>query len=745
LIKRLVIVSALAVVAAGTVCAPALAVPPDPPYEFNEPSVRQTGAEAYVFDWSDTASARPRCAIDDIPDVAAHAYRDAAGNIVLTSSHFTTRRFVGASFNTLTHPCNVVMASGGSMDPAAFDDHEWINSPYTVDGTNVFALVGEEYQGWRAGYGNNCTGDWTQLQKCWRNSITLATSTNGGATFSSPGALVASSPYRFASGIGPYGYFEPSNIVRHTDGFYYTLIRSLGTEQTPAHPDGTCVMRTDNLADPSSWRAWGGSGFDISFIDPYAQSDDPADHVCQPVDPDLYTMSSSLVYSEYLGKYLLVDLLNGQGRYAPPAKRVPGIYYSTSENLVSWSAPKLLMEAEIAETHQCGDPNPVRVPSLIDHASAKRSFESIGQRSYLYFTRANMYAGNGGTCYLGLDRDLVRIPIEFLRPSAPTLTATDPPSPANSNAPKVKGNAPAGSTVRLFTTPTCSGSPAATGSAAAFASPGLTVSVTDDSTTTFYATATDQAGETSSCSTSSIAYVESSPGPAAPILTSTDPASPANDNAPKLRGSAPAGTTLRIFAGAGCGPNPVATGSAAAFASPGLTVSVTDDSTTTFYATATDQAGETSSCSTSSITYVEDSTVEVPPVSGSPPPPTAGTASALAGPIMPDTLAPLMTLTAKAVKMSSRRVVRLPLTCPATEPGGCLGSVRLETRGRKMRLGKSSFQIAGGTTARVAVNLSKQAGRLVRKRRRVQVRAVVQARDKLGNGRTAYARLILKA
>ena len=91
--------------------------------------------------------------------------------------------------------------------------------------------------------------------------------------------------------------------------------------------------------------------------------------------------------------------------------------------------------------------------------------------------------------------------------------------------------------MRLYTTSDCSGSVAATGSAAAFASPGLTVSVANDSTTTFHATATDAAGNTSACSTSSITYVEDSTPPAEPTLTDTDPDSPANDNSPEVKGT----------------------------------------------------------------------------------------------------------------------------------------------------------------------------------------------------------------
>ena len=95
--------------------------------------------------------------------------------------------------------------------------------------------------------------------------------------------------------------------------------------------------------------------------------------------------------------------------------------------------------------------------------------------------------------------------------------------------------------------------------------------------------------------------------PAAPQITDSDPNSPANNNAPKLKGSAAAGSTVKLFRTAACSRTVVAQGSAAAFASPGITASVPNNTTTAFRARATDAAGNTSPCS-GAFTYVEDST-----------------------------------------------------------------------------------------------------------------------------------------
>jgi Tol biopolymer transport system component len=108
-------------------------------------------------------------------------------------------------------------------------------------------------------------------------------------------------------------------------------------------------------------------------------------------------------------------------------------------------------------------------------------------------------------------------------PAVPTFTGTNPASPGNNNSPRILGSAATGSTVKLYPTSDCSGSPAATGSAADFASPGLQVAVADNSATTFHATATDSSGNVSACSSDSITYVEDSAPPSGAQITSALP------------------------------------------------------------------------------------------------------------------------------------------------------------------------------------------------------------------------------
>jgi hypothetical protein len=363
--------------------------------------VRILGAEETVFSW-----ARERCDVGDIPDLPARAFRDEAGRVHLISAHLGNRQFVGPGLNRLRHPCTVTMKSDLDANPARFNDSEWLGAPYTEDGRTVYALVHNEYHGYE--HPGQCAS--SDHLKCWYNGVTLAVSRDGGVTFRDarppPAHLVAAVPYRYVPDDGPYGLFQPSNIVRkEDDGYYYTMVRS---GQYRQQQRGSCLLRSTRLDDPTSWRAWDGSGFKVVFANPYGPSlGAPSDHVCEPVSPSrIDSMHESLTYNTYLDTYLLVGLSAG---FDPPSRRtVWGIYYSVSDDLIHWDEAKLIREVELPWTFKCGDGNPILYPSLIDPDSTSRNFETTGRSPYMYFTRYHY-----NNCTQNLNRDLIRVRLEF--------------------------------------------------------------------------------------------------------------------------------------------------------------------------------------------------------------------------------------------------------------------------------------------------------------------------------------------
>ena len=130
----------------------------------------------------------------------------------------------------------------------------------------------------------------------------------------------------------------------------------------------------------------------------------------------------------------------------------------------------------------------------------------------------------------------------------------------------------------------------------------------------FILRATD-AATNSAVATQSFTLDTAAPG--APELTASVPATPANDNSPKLIGSAPAESTVRLYTTNDCSGSAIATATAAELAA-GVTVAVPDDSLTRFRATSTSPAGNPTSCS-AALTYREDSTAPQTQVDSGPP------------------------------------------------------------------------------------------------------------------------------
>jgi hypothetical protein len=203
-------------------------------------------------------------------------------------------------------------------------------------------------------------------------------------------------------------------------------------------------------------------------------------------------------------------------------------------------------------------------------------------------------------------RTSVAAQVDLSPPAPPTFSVTLPASPADDNAPRVRGTADGGATVRLYTDAACTEAAGSSALADSFADPGIEVSVSDDSSTRFYATAADAVGNVSGCSADSIVYVEDSTAPGPPSGLVSTPRSPSSDNTPKLTGGVEAGTTVRAYLSADCSGTPAATGSAADFETSGLTITVPADSTSELRASAVDAAGNVSPCS-SAISYLEDS------------------------------------------------------------------------------------------------------------------------------------------
>ena len=88
------------------------------------------------------------------------------------------------------------------------------------------------------------------------------------------------------------------------------------------------------------------------------------------------------------------------------------MYYSLSHDLIHWTPRKLLVEVPLVNSWVCGQEFPWGFPSVIDHDSRSRVFETSDRTFHLYYT-----VHNRPDCVQGLDRDLMRVPIQFTNPA----------------------------------------------------------------------------------------------------------------------------------------------------------------------------------------------------------------------------------------------------------------------------------------------------------------------------------------
>ena len=356
-----------------------------------------SGQEEMVFDW-----AKQACAKSHVPDAPARAFRDGDGQVHLIASHNDNRRFSGPDLNHLKPECAVIYQAKKSNVLDQYDDMGWISGVWTGDGKTVYALAHMELRGDRApGLCNNKT-----YSSCLLNTVTALVSRDGGKSFvpepgKGSGPMVANLPYPFPNDRkARVGYANPTNIIKR-DGWYYAMVFADGYRDQKR---GNCVLRTHDLSDPSSWRAWDGKDFTVQFIDPFRQQTaDAKDHVCAPVSKSkIGRMIGSI--SEHEGTNEVIAVFGD--RRTENGRTASGIYASTSKDLVNWSEPRLVFEAPLLWENGCSSEGRVFYPALLDPKAKTPSFQDTSDKAYIYYTRYQLTG-----CKVTWDRDLVRVPV----------------------------------------------------------------------------------------------------------------------------------------------------------------------------------------------------------------------------------------------------------------------------------------------------------------------------------------------
>jgi len=340
------------------------------------------------------------CYYLDVPDVPAHPVRLADGTLMLVAGNDPQNyAMFGADFSSLKKDCSTpTLLAHDDTTPQSYQNREWIASVYRQDSV-IHALVHNEYHD---PFAPNCLpGNTGAGNPCWYNSITYAVSTDNGHTYTqapSPAHILAPAPELWdPSGTPPpYGYFNPTNVVHGPDNYYYSIF--IGNRRSGQ--GGLCVMRTQDLSDPNTWRSWDGSSYSLPMTSPYAG---PAPGICALIGVgQLLGPYDSLTFNTYLGKYMLAGItILGD----PLGNYVCGIGYSLSSDFINWTRTRLIQPRYLPGFPPCISPNgagAVAYVSVIDHADPTINFEQPGSTPYIYYTLFNDPF---------LNRDLVRVPV----------------------------------------------------------------------------------------------------------------------------------------------------------------------------------------------------------------------------------------------------------------------------------------------------------------------------------------------
>ena len=308
----------------ATASAEATAAAPAPP--------RVTVAGEPINVWSAVATLH-KCGFIDVPDIPARAFVDAGGLTRYIVGSTSYHRMSGPDLLNVSRDCYSAFNESADPDPSHFAGDEFLDSPVAFPNGTVYSLIHTEYPG---NVYKNCSGP--AYPHCWTVTIGLAVSHDSGATWAHarppPGHLVAAVPYGYNQTQLAYGWGDPSNIVLHA-GYYYAAVwnRNAVGLQAP----GVCMMRTADLTDPSSWRAWNGASYDVAFVSPYTmEPGTEAAHVCTVTNLPGCPIGG-LAWSTYLGTFVATMDCSLQGGEQ--------FYLATSDDLIVWSTPQPLYSA----------------------------------------------------------------------------------------------------------------------------------------------------------------------------------------------------------------------------------------------------------------------------------------------------------------------------------------------------------------------------------------------------------------
>jgi hypothetical protein len=336
------------------------------------------------------------CGPNIIPDSPARAFRRADGNMELIAAHYEDWMMLGRSFESLRTNCQSIMA---------YDDYHqdvpgqlWIQATYTLDGRRIEGFASQDLS--TKMYAEGCDRA-VHPGHCWANQIISVRSGDMGTHFI-PGPVVASEGDTYPpSEVGQFGFFTSTNIV-HFGPYYYVILF-----QSPPHDpglstgmtqSGNCMFRSNNFADPSSWRGWTGRG--------YSYQPDRGQGQCAIIAPSDLGPFRSIQFVPSARRW--IAMTSGRHQLPGDSRPVPGFYSMTSPDLVHWENLTRVMPVPLAARSDSMD-DIYSYPSLLDPESSTMNFETLDHgTAVLVFSVHHLRNGQGT-----MNRDLQYVTVQI--------------------------------------------------------------------------------------------------------------------------------------------------------------------------------------------------------------------------------------------------------------------------------------------------------------------------------------------
>jgi hypothetical protein len=411
----------------GRLSSPPTASPSSPVFGIPSTiSIRSIGYPIPVWSSVDTLK---KCHIIDVPDIPARAF---VANTTNSGDNHVIQMICGAvgyhemhgpSLLNQTRSCKVAWNATKDGDPSLFAANEFIDSTVRFDNGTVVALIHTEFPGdrYNACHVATMQKEWNddhplqQQQRyskrhsplhrdgpltyptCWMVAIGLGISYDSGHSWQHiadpPHHLVAAVPYTYNESYMAYRWGDPSNIFRNpSDGYYYATVWN--RNQVGLQSPGICVMRTNNLMDPKSWRAWNGSDFVVRFVNPYRHvaqfpAFNPKDHVCTTLEIPGTTKEDCTIFG-VLWSHDIQQFIGTVG-CSTDHENHNAFFFTTSPNLVHWSPiQEMFSQARDLPPMVAAMTTSIHYPTFLDpmaflnHGDA--NFASIGTKPYMFWT-----------------------------------------------------------------------------------------------------------------------------------------------------------------------------------------------------------------------------------------------------------------------------------------------------------------------------------------------------------------------